>query len=92
MDDIFAGGGSALFHDFTSEAYVDLLHIMPHYSDLPTPESYQILACSPAEAGFRFQVQLITPSRNVDLQMYMQLKGADGQWKVSAIKVPGVRD
>lgn len=88
LDDIFSGSGRAIFQDFTSAAYVDLLHLMPQFSDLPTPEGYELLGSEGAEDEYRFEVRILTPGPNVDLFMVMKDFGA-GKWKVAAITVSG---
>lgn len=90
LDDIWGGGGMAIFQDFTSAAYVDLLKLLPHFSDLPTPDRYEIVGCESEDSEYSFDVQLITPERNVDIFMVMKRIGE--VWKVARLKVPGVRD
>lgn len=91
LDDIFRGGGMAIFQDFTSAAYVDLLHVMPHFSDLPDPDGYEVIGCEVLDADYRFEVRLLTTEQNVDIFMVMR-GGGERPWKVAAIKVPGIRD
>lgn len=90
LDDIFGGGGMAIFQDFTSQAYVDLLKLLPHFSDLPTPERYEIVGCESQDGEHSFDVLIVTPERSVDIFMVMKRIGE--AWKVARLKVPGIRD
>lgn len=91
LEDIFRGGGMAIFQDFTSAAYVDLLHVMPHFSDLPKPNGYEVLGCEVVDEDYKFEVRLLTTTKNVHIFMVMR-GGGEQPWKVAAIKVPGIRD
>lgn len=74
----------------TSAAFVDLLHIVPKFEGLERLESYTVVQTGFDESEPRFLVRLYAASQDIEAFITMGIERGD--WKISAIKVPGIRD
>jgi hypothetical protein len=86
----FKGNVRGLVDALTSEAYVDLVKIGQALIELPPAESYAIVPLSFDGEDYLFRLTL--KNRVSDVEAFATVREIKGDWKVAAIKIPGVRD
>jgi len=90
LNDMLNGTGLTIFQDLTSEAYVDLLHILRGLSDFPPMEDFSVEGHEVVGEDHRFFVRFQFPEKDIDA--VTTLRQVRSSWKIASIKVPGIRE
>jgi hypothetical protein len=86
----FRGDGQTLSDQLTSEAFVDMLRLGTAWGLLPAPDTYTIVPNGHDSEDLRFLLNLKNGAHEIELNA--SVRQVQGVWKVSALKLPGVRD
>lgn len=74
----------------TSAAFVDMLHIIPKLGDAGDLRSYTVEDVDGTEEMPRYRIRFNTEKRAVTAWISMAV--VRNEWKIAAVKIPGIRD
>ncbi|MEX0789983.1 MAG: hypothetical protein WD178_04325 [Actinomycetota bacterium] len=90
LDMAMAGDGPGFLDSITSEAYVDILHILPNLGEGLELTSYKVELLDGGPGEHRFRVSLL--GEDTELAPTVTVSKVKQVWKLAAIKLAGVRD